>query len=74
MNKYRERILRMGKETGARLILPEINDNRIQDARQELVSMGFQVLHHEDFEEKIEFYLDYVQNQPFTANWPEDSD
>ena len=73
MNKYRERILRMGKETGARLVLPEINDNRIQDARQELVSMGFHVLNHEDFEEKIEFYLDYIQQQPFTANWPEEN-
>ena len=73
MNKYRERILRMGKETGARLVLPEINDNRIQDARQELVSMGFQVLNHEDFEEKIEFYLDFIQQQPFTDNWPEEN-
>ena len=73
MNKYRERILSMGKESGARLILPEINDKRIQKASRELVSMGFQVLNHEDYKEKMVSYLDYINKQPFTDNWPEEN-
>ena len=39
MKKYRERILSMGKKTGAMLVIPEIHDQRIQKASQELVSM-----------------------------------
>ncbi|SVD45774.1 uncharacterized protein METZ01_LOCUS398628, partial [marine metagenome] len=36
----------MGKKTGARLLLPETHDKRIQKASQKLVTMGFQVLNH----------------------------
>ena len=71
MNKYRERILSMGKETGARLVMPESHDMRIQKASRKLKSMGFQVLNHEDYKEKIASYLEYIQQQPFTENWPE---
>ena len=71
MNKYRERIISMGKKTGARLLLPETHDKRIQKASQKLVTMGFQVLNHEDFIEKKTSYLDYIQKQPFADNWPE---
>ena len=56
MNKYRERILSMGKETGARLVMPESHDMRIQKASRKLKSMGFQVLNQVDYKEKIEFY------------------
>ena len=73
MNKYRERILSMGKETGARLVMPETHDKRIKKASQKLSSMGFQVLNHKDFEEKITSYVNYIQQQPFTENWPEEN-
>ena len=73
MNKYRERILSIAKETGARLVLPETHDKRIQIARQKLTSMEFQVLDHKDFTEKIALYADYLRNQPFTDNWPEEN-
>ena len=71
MNKYRNRILSKGKESGARLVLPETHDKRIKEASHELVSLGFQVLNHKDFIEKKAFYLDFIQQQPFTENWPE---
>ena len=73
MNKYCERILNMGKETGARLVLPEIHDKRIQEASQELALMGFNVLNQEDYKEKIAFYQDYIQQQPFTDHWPKEN-
>ena len=53
MNKYRERILNMGKETSARIILPEIGDKRIQEATTELISLGFQILYTQDFQDGI---------------------
>ena len=48
MNKYRERILNMGKETDARILLPEIGDKRIQEASAELTSLGFKVVYNQD--------------------------
>ena len=51
MNKYQERIFRLGKKTGARLVMPETHDKRIQEASHELELMGFQVLKHEDLKE-----------------------
>ena len=70
MNLYRDKIINEGKETDARIILPEIHDKRIKEASQELKSMGFQIINHEDCMDKIEFYLDYIQKQSFTDNWP----
>ena len=54
MNKYRERIFIMGKESGARIILPEIDDKRVQEAISELISSGFEILNHDDFQENLD--------------------
>ena len=67
---YHERILSMGKKTEAKLVLPETHDKRIKEASHELASMGFQVLNPEDYNERMAFYLDYIQQQSFTDNWP----
>ena len=53
MNKYRERILKMGMESGARIVLPEINDKRVQEAVNELISLGFEILIHADFQDNF---------------------
>ena len=70
MNKYRERILNMGKEASARILLPEIGDKRIQEASAELTSLGFHVVYNKDFQDKLDIYLDYINTLPFTKNWP----
>ena len=73
MNKYQERILRMGKETGSRIVLPESRDKRIQEAVAELNTLGIQVLRNEDFQNNTDIYLDYLNTLPFTNNWPAES-
>ena len=70
MNKYRDRILSMGKKTGARIILPESEDQRIREAIVELNSLGFNVVQNEEFQDKTERYMDYLSTLPFTNNWP----
>ena len=70
MNKYRERILNMGKETDARILLPEIGDKRIQEASAELTSLGFKVVYNQDFQDNVDIYLDYLNTLSFTENWP----
>ena len=54
MNKYRERILNMGKESGARIVLPQINDKRVQEAVTKLTSLGFKVVHNKDFQDNTD--------------------
>ena len=70
MNKYRERILNMGKETDARIVLPEIRDKRVQEAVTELTSLGFKVVYNQDFQDNVNIYLDYLSTLSFTKNWP----
>ena len=70
MNKYRERILNMGKETDARIVLPEIRDKRVQEAVTELTSLGFKVVYNQDFQDNVDIYLDYLNTLSFTKNWP----
>ena len=70
MNKYRERILDMGKQTDARIALPEIRDKRVQEAVTELTSLGFKVVYNQDFQDNVDIYLDYLNTLSFTKNWP----
>ena len=72
MYKYRDRIINLGKEAGAKIVLPEINNARIEDAAKELASMEFNILQIEDFQENVDLYLDYLNTLPFTNNWPPD--
>ena len=70
MNKYQERIFNMGKEAGARIVLPESGDKRVGEAIHQLNTLGFQVVHNEDFQHNCAIYLDYLSTLPFTDNWP----
>ena len=54
MYKYRDRIINLGKEAGAKIVLPEISNARIEDAAKELTSMGFNILQTENFQENID--------------------
>ena len=55
----------MAREASARILLPEIEDRRIQEASTELTSLGFEILCHQDFEDQMEIYLDYINALPF---------
>ena len=72
-HKYRERIINLGKEAGAQIVLPEKEDPRIGEAAKELSSMGFHILQIEDFQDNVDLYLDYLNSLPFTDNWPTDN-
>ncbi len=73
INKYRKRIFSMGKEASARILLPEIGDKRIQEASTELTSLGFDILYCQDFQYRMDIYLDYINSLPFTKNWPSEN-
>jgi phosphate acetyltransferase len=69
-NKIRDKILNLGKEIEAQIILPEIHDCRVLEAKDELVRLGFNILSIDDYKENIDIYLDYIAGLPFTKNWP----
>ena len=70
MNKYRDRIINLGKEARAQIVLPEMTDVRVRDAARELISMDFDILNIEDFQDNLDIYLDFLNKLPFTDNWP----
>ena len=70
MANYRDRIIQLGKETQARLVLPEMEDKRVNQAVDELRSMGFNILNTEDFQQRRDRYLELLTSQPFSENWP----
>ena len=72
-HKYRKRIINLGKEAGAQIVLPEINDACVVEAAKQLSSMGFNILQIEDFQDNVDIYLDYIDRLPFTDNWPADN-
>ena len=73
MNRYRDRIINLGKDTCAQIVLPEMTDVRLRKAARELTSMGFDILQIEDFQDNLDIYLDYLNRLPFTDNWPADN-
>ncbi|SVE44583.1 uncharacterized protein METZ01_LOCUS497437, partial [marine metagenome] len=60
----------MGKESNARIVLPESNDNRVKEANAELQKLGFNIVYNQDFQDQMDIYLDYINSLPFTKNWP----
>lgn len=73
MNKYRDRIFNLAKNSNARLVLPEKNDKRIIAACEKLDSMGFTIININDYLNNKKNYIDYIINKPFTENWPEEN-
>jgi phosphate acetyltransferase len=70
VDEYFDRIIAMGKESNARIVLPESNDNRVKEANAELQKLGFNVVYNQDFQDQMDIYLDYINSLPFTKNWP----
>ena len=69
MNKYLERIHCLGKKKNARVVIPETNDNRVQEAATKLKDLSFQIIDNQDMYGQIDIYLDYINSLPFTKNW-----
>jgi phosphate acetyltransferase len=71
-NKFRDRLIQQGISTGARIVLPEIDDPRVVDAKQELLQMGFNVVEMANSSESISDLMDSVSILKFTKNWTDE--
>jgi len=72
MKNYIKRIIEMGKENNARLILPETQDDRIKNGIIELKRNGFNILSPIDYQYKLNSYIEFIKKKSFTNNWPEE--
>ena len=70
MNKFQTRIIDMAKKVNSKIILPERSDKRVQKAIIELKDMGFDIIDIDDYQHKMEYYVEHVDKLPFTKNWP----
>ena len=71
MSKFQRRITEMASRNESKIILPEYGDKRIQEASSELELKGFNVIDINDYQHKMEYYVEYVKKLPFTCNWPD---
>lgn len=70
MNTIKEQIINRGLKSNARIILPEVNDDRIKAAAQELISIGYNIVSVDDCKSHYDSYLDMLSRMKFCKNWP----
>ena len=68
-NKFRDRLIQQGISTNARIVLPEIDDSRVIDAKRELLQMGFNIIEMDDSSESITALKKSISRLKFTNNW-----
>jgi len=68
-NKFKDRLIQAGISSEARIILPEIDDSRILDAKQELLQMGFNIVDIDHSNESIVDLKESISALKFTKNW-----
>ena len=71
-NKFRDRLIQQGIATGARVVLPEINDSRIVDAKRELLQLGFNILELADSSMALSDLKESIAKLKFTKNWTDE--
>ena len=71
-NKFKERLIQEGISTGARIVLPEIDDSRIVDAKRELLQMGFNIVDMDNSSESIFDLKNSISALKFTKNWTDE--
>lgn len=69
MNNIRGNILSRALQKKAKIILPEIEDNRIQEAIIELKKLGIEILNPTEFENYTEECIQFINDMKFTKNW-----
>ena len=70
MKSIKEDIIHRGLELKARILLPEINDDRIKKAKQELKSIGYEIVDIDDYRINYDNYLEMLSTMKFCKNWP----
>ena len=70
-NYYKNRIIEFGLAAKSRLLLPE-DDLRVNSAKSELRSLGFNIINSDDIMDKFLNYKNIISRKKFTDNWSDD--
>tara|TARA_B100000614_G_scaffold262812_1_gene298749 strand:- start:2601 stop:3512 length:912 start_codon:yes stop_codon:yes gene_type:complete len=71
MNDFFNNLKRIALKKKSKIILPEINDSRIIQAKEELTKLGFIIHNIDDYNENYSNLFKYIKKKKFTKNWPE---
>ncbi|MBI65264.1 MAG: phosphate acetyltransferase [Candidatus Marinimicrobia bacterium] len=72
LSKYKKQIFDKVLNCDKKILLPEINDERIVQASKKMQKMGFCVLNLSDFNFDLSFYKECLSNKKFINNWTEE--
>ncbi len=70
MKNIKQQIIDRGLESKAKIILPEVNDDRVKKATRKLLSMGYDIVDINDYNNNYDDYLDMLSRMKFCKNWP----
>ena len=71
-NKYKEYIFDKVLSSDVKIILPEINDNRVISAINKMKKIGFNFVDLNEFSENHNFYKNQLYSKDFIKNWTEE--
>ena len=70
-NSYLKQMINQILVAPPKLILPEQNDSRIQEAQNELLDIGFNIVDIKTFSD-FDLYKEHLKTKKFTYNWTDD--
>ena len=70
MGNVKDQIIDRGLQTDAKIILPEVEDDRVNKATQELKAIGYNIVSVDDYSNNHDEYLDMLSRMKFCKNWP----
>ena len=58
MPTIKEKILKRGLLSNAKIIIPELNDSRVQKATEKLTSIGYNIVNISSYSDNLDNYLE----------------
>ena len=69
MKKFRNLLIERALNSNARIVLPEQNDSRIVEAKNQLLQLGFNIIETSSKKNIRDLLVDFVSQKKFTKNW-----
>ena len=69
MAQIRDNILKRALKNDAKIVLPEMSDERIKSASEELRNLGFEILNIADFSIRKDEFIESLSKLKFAKNW-----
>ena len=70
MKSFKDKIISRGLESNATILIPEVDDERIQEATLKLRSIGYNIRDVNEYVEHYDEYLEMLSKLKFAKNWP----